>query len=581
MKINYSSTKNMNPGCVIIFAVPFAATGILMFFLIVSTLVKKIAVEYWEKTPAVILKVNLKTNRSSDSTTYKVEAEYQYEYDGETYTGTCVGLDNMSDNIFSFHKEKYRELSRYMDTEDPFPCYVNPSKPSESILYKEIRIALLAIYSVFLLVFGGIGFGLIISALFSRKKLKKVKNLKKENPGKSWLHKKEWAEGRIVHSSKSVMFGSSIFALVWNLISTPIIFLIIHEAFIKEGNKAALFALIFPVVGICLIIWAMKSILQWKKYGDSIFEMDNVPGVIGGALGGYIFTKVNIRPDDGFHLTLSCIRQRVTGSGKNRSASESILWQDVKIIAREALESDFTKSAIPVLFSIPFDAQETDESNQNDKIVWRLEVKASVPGVDYSAKFEIPVFRTEESSPDFVPDESAISEFMAKSDSGKMFRNAGIIYQELPSGGRIITFPMARHPGTALGLTVFLAIWSGVVIFMFKLGAPIFFPIIFGIIDLLIFWGVLDQWFGTSRIEASQGMLSISGGLFGLGKTRYLNYTEIREMKPEKSMQSGNKVYYRIKIYTVEGKKINAGKNIDSLPLAKRIIEEIEHTILK
>ena len=49
-------------------------------------------------------------------------------------------------------------------------------------------------------------------------------------------------------------------------------------------------------------------------------------------------------------------------------------------------------------FTIPSDALQTDHDNPSDQIQWWLNVKADVPGVNYSDEFELPVFRQAQSA---------------------------------------------------------------------------------------------------------------------------------------------------------------------------------------
>ena len=37
--------------------------------------------------------------------------------------------------------------------------------------------------------------------------------------------------------------------------------------------KLALIALLFPAVGALLAVWAVYAILQWRKFGNSEFEL--------------------------------------------------------------------------------------------------------------------------------------------------------------------------------------------------------------------------------------------------------------------------------------------------------------------
>ena len=60
-------------------------------------------------------------------------------------------------------------------------------------------------------------------------------------------------------------------------------------------------------------------------------------------------------------------------------------------------------AAIPVEFSIPSDAYESNHDQPDDKVLWLLHAQADVPGVNYSDDFEVPVFR-------LTPSSSSVSE---------------------------------------------------------------------------------------------------------------------------------------------------------------------------
>ena len=55
------------------------------------------------------------------------------------------------------------------------------------------------------------------------------------------------------------------------------------------------------------------------------------------------------------------------------------------------------KTAIPIAFKLPITVEPSDSTDANNRVVWRLQVAASVPGVDYAASFEVPVFRSDAS----------------------------------------------------------------------------------------------------------------------------------------------------------------------------------------
>ena len=89
-----------------------------------------------------------------------------------------------------------------------------------------------------------------------------------------------------------------IFGLFWNVISVPLTLQIAPEA-LERGNDAALFALIFPVVGVALLAWAIVETLRYRRYGLSVFRMARVPAPVGRLLKGVIVTHAYIRPAEG------------------------------------------------------------------------------------------------------------------------------------------------------------------------------------------------------------------------------------------------------------------------------------------
>jgi hypothetical protein len=116
-----------------------------------------------------------------------------------------------------------------------------------------------------------------------------------------------------------------------------------------------------------------------------------LPGVPGQTFAGLVRTRAMIDPEGGFQVRLMCLRVKQTGSGKNRRTDETPLWEHEEVMPGAGRRADGI--AIPVAVPLPADARETDERNSTDKVIWRLEVKAALPGVDFKGRFEVPVFR--------------------------------------------------------------------------------------------------------------------------------------------------------------------------------------------
>ena len=90
------------------------------------------------------------------------------------------------------------------------------------------------------------------------------------------------------------------------------------------------------------------------------------------------------------------------------------------------LEQDANHSAVPVLFAIPYECRPTDQENSDNTVDWTLEVTAKTAGLDYRAEFTVPVFKTSESDPHFVPDRGLIARYAAPEDPERDIREAGL-----------------------------------------------------------------------------------------------------------------------------------------------------------
>lgn len=173
--------------------------------------------------------------------------------------------------------------------------------------------------------------------------------------------------------------------------------------------------------------------LAWRliRFGRSVFEMAEIPGVVGGTLGGLIHTRVHIPAGGGFRVQLqNRLRQRVVRRHGNRTVHtivESTLWEDEIWVERETLEADRTRSAIPVYFEIPYECKPTSNTDPMNQFLWKLKVVSELPGVDYQAEFEVPVFRTEKSRSDFIARRRGGNALSSIKERERDWEKAGIV----------------------------------------------------------------------------------------------------------------------------------------------------------
>jgi hypothetical protein len=407
--------------------------------------------------------------------------------------------------------------------------------------------------SIFALVFGGVGIGGIVAVLRGRRGAEAAMAREARYPEEPWLWREDWAARRIADGSALEMGFAWAFAALWNLVSIPAAVVGVRAA-LREGNRAALVALLFPAVGLGLLVWAARITIRRRRYGSSVLELTTLPAAVGHALQGTVRTPAELRPPEGFRVVLSCIRRVTTGSGRNRSTSESILWQEEHRTSAGAL-------GVPVAFAIPADAVPSDPGRGNDRTLWRLELSAEVPGIDYAAGFEVPVFRTAASALPRTEAEAAVAALAAVPADYRQPAGSRIQVSRTRRGTEIY-FPAARNPGLASSLTVFTLIWSAAIWATIAFRAPLIFPIVFGAFGVLLLIILIDQWIGVTRVTADRDGVTVAKGWLVPGSGRTLRAAEVAEVTIKIGSQAGRTPYYDVVLATTTGKRVTAGGGI-------------------
>jgi len=223
------------------------------------------------------------------------------------------------------------------------------------------------------------GVGMLLFGLHLRRRDRVQAELRARSPERPWLWRPEWVSGRVPCQSRATALVIWIFAGFWN-------------AFFFAAFWAGLTLPVVPfaLVGVVVLGFAIRATRRWLRFGRSAFELTTLPGVIGGRIAGTIFTGGPVPAADGLLATLTCVERW--------GDDERVLWREEQLISAERLSVGSSGTAVPIEFAIPRGRDETSAGLHDDGIVWRLEVSADAPGVRYEALFEVPVFRTADSS---------------------------------------------------------------------------------------------------------------------------------------------------------------------------------------
>ncbi|WP_053094213.1 DUF3592 domain-containing protein [Cellvibrio sp. pealriver] len=482
----------------LLFALPFAGVGVgFLLFGVIPNLYEWQQMKSWPQVEARLLDAGLHTSRGDDSDTYRAYARYTYRYQMQDYTSERVAIMGGSDNIGDFQSDLARQLELAQRMGQPVPAWVNPNNPGDAVLNRELRWSLLGFKMIFVLVFGGVGIGLMIFTL----KAKVGATDHPDSNSKPWLAQQEWASPEVTCNSKSSLWVIWFFALIWNLISLPATLAVPDEW--AGGNKLILIALIFPLAGIYLLYWAINSTLSWRRFGQLRLQLDPYPGSIGGQVGGTLNIPIAYNAQQRFPVNLQCVRRYVTGSGKSRTSHESIVWQSNGLAQSTPAPGGGTSLAI--CFNVPANLP-VSEIYSDDYRFWRLELNADLPGVDLHRQFEIPVFATGEKSRATSP---LSTDHPQLNDEREASIEAVANIEQIPGGVRM-HYPMLHGAGNNLvGLVCGLFFGGAGVLMHFESDAPAIMVWAFTLVGGLISFICLKWLFTSLHVQLDHnGLIS-------------------------------------------------------------------------
>ena len=405
-----------------------------------------------------------------------------------------------------------------------------------------------------------------------------------------WMKRKDWACGRIHSGGVAELVLWWVVAGVWNGFM-----LILIAAFWgdPEYDDVVKVVALFELIGVGILVLAVKRTWLWIRFGRSVLELASVPGVIGGTLEGRIETGIRAFPTKPVQLILTCERirrvvRRVKG-GQESDTTTAILWQT----DRDVEAGRFTRGprglSIPVQIAIPYGLSGSDSSDPDNRIHWHLLVSADLPGVDFQADFAVPVFVTEKSKSDWTRekvDEMADQERKSGSPPEQPRVESGVkpvMTRPTRSGGMEYIFRIGMPLKMAMGLTLTAVLVCagsfGLYLWLGELGP---FAVIPGIVGFLFLLAAAAAWTFKSRVLIENGWVSVRKSLLGIPLIRKIPFSEITQVRVRHDELDGVKEKDRpwdIEIGRKEGGPIRLGASIMDRSEAVRLAEEMRQMI--
>src|SRR5581483_2888832 len=383
--------------------------------------------------------------------------------------------------------------------------------------------------------FALIGLLLMGGAIYAATKLKRDDEAKAAHPESPWLWRQDWAQSRVYGQQNNRAAALWVATIIVACLTLPWIFIASHP----DPRKSAPPLIFFLVLGSFAPLTAISAIIatiRRERYGKTYFEFDSLPISPGKKLTGRIELHLASGAQHVIDVRLCCVRRITTGSGKEQSTHDEILWEQEQNVPSNLLGFGAVGTSVPVSFDVPADAYESDSENPRDKVLWLLRAKADLRGVDFKEEYELPVFRTTGS-----PEPSAASTsnsvfstsfgvaaapaFAMQAESGPVERPAktsAVISTDW--NGTQIYFPPLRNPASTLALFGITAAWTAVVYFLQHSKTPLLFFVVFGCVDVLLMLALFSAILSSTRITLSSDTLTLRKSFLGLPRTKVVPF---------------------------------------------------------
>jgi len=458
----------------------------------------------WQSVPAKVKTIKSTSKSSGDGETKIIRTQFNYYYQGHNHFSTKAGLVNEGGFGFTFDEWETEILSK-LERGEAIEAWANPDKPSQAVLFRGFVWDHIFFMGIFLVVFGGVGLGGILFLIWAWKEEKLENKLKQRYPSEPWKWRRDWEHGRLKCSSKGKMIAMWAFAIFWNGISSFVPF-VAWQGF-KAGEYWVLVALLFPIIGMILLWMAVKRTINFSKNGTSSLILNTHPGVTGGQFSATFISPSPVHLKNSIVATLECTRTESSGD----DTYERTLWETKRDMSKDSV-GNLNFSGATFNFTIPYDCAET---NEEQKISWKLYIKAEAEGPDIDAEFEVPVFRTDKSNPKVSESFSDESAELYTSHVGQA-HDSKLMIDYLAEGEVEILIPslFTRNPGAIYALGIFILIMGGLSIPLLLSGFSMIFPIIFFLINLGLAGLLLSFVFSKKTINASKNGVAVkSSGL--------------------------------------------------------------------
>ena len=215
--------------------------------------------------------------------------------------------------------------------------------------------------------------------------------LRSAAPGKPWMWRPDWAAGYSVETLRQRHQRQWLRTIGWGLITSAVLWEARKGIPEVDGLRAVVAAVVLGAI-VLLSMTTYRTLRTWR-YGDVRLYLHATPYRPGGAVSATLKATNQLAPTGPMKATLAHVREYVTVSTNGASSThENILWSDTCSIEPAAMKMSSGTVEVPIHFKLPGGAKPTNDATHFNRYYWRIDAEAPVKGIDFRARFEIPVW---------------------------------------------------------------------------------------------------------------------------------------------------------------------------------------------
>jgi len=381
---------------------------------------------------------------------------------------------------------------------------------------------------------------------------------KQEHPDEPWLWFDEWKSGRVRGNGRQKTIVVWCVAIFWSAIVGSMFFAGLGE--FRSGSPVLVGTVPFLAISVGFYVWAIRLTLRWRKFGASMLVLETFPGVIGGKLRATLVVPSGVQPSTDLRARLGCHRIDHT----EEDDPESTLWHtEVTLPANRAMTL-VEGAGRTVEFAIPAGLDPSSPLPEMKEIVWDVDVWGEGAKVPFRASFQVPVFATSESSEETEP-EPEVSHTPLHTPSGARFDALSrIVVSPSVKGGCDFLFSYPRQAASTAAIALALVLATAACVWFLAGTPPLWVPLLFGVLDLLIVWLALAFWTRSKRVHAGTDGVWIRSGRFGLPWSRFVPKQEIAKFEPRVMLEAETLILHALDLIQTDGRHVTVGIFIPS-----------------